>query len=154
MSQIGFGCGQFGYRELKLQTAMQAQRRYWRPRRLPHQREQKRRESRLVKQVSTRLDDMWSQVATGAGQNTVLNLVVKADVQGSAEALRDSLTRLSTDNIKINVVASGVGGGILALVPGELAVAVWSPGLDASGNSLAGTMALELFTTLTARSIF
>lgn len=49
---------------------------------------------------------------------------------------------------------SGVGGGILALVPGELAVAVWSPGLDASGNSLAGTMALELFTTLTARSIF
>jgi translation initiation factor IF-2 len=75
-----------------------------------HQREQKRRESRLVKQVSTRLDDMWSQVATGGGQGTVLNLVVKADVQGSAEALRDSLTRLSTDNIKINVVASGVGG--------------------------------------------
>ena len=49
---------------------------------------------------------------------------------------------------------SGVGGGILALVPGELAVAVWSPGLDATGNSLAGTYALERFTTLTARSIF
>lgn len=49
---------------------------------------------------------------------------------------------------------SGVGGGILALVPGELAVAVWSPGLDANGNSLAGTYALERFTTLTARSIF
>lgn len=49
---------------------------------------------------------------------------------------------------------SGVGGGIVALVPGELAVAVWSPGLDATGNSLAGTMALERFTTLTARSIF
>jgi translation initiation factor IF-2 len=75
-----------------------------------HQREQKRRESRLVKQVSTRLDDMWSQVASGGDQQSVLNLVVKADVQGSAEALRDALTRLSTDNIKINVVASGVGG--------------------------------------------
>ncbi len=75
-----------------------------------HQREQKRRESRLVKQVSTRLDDMWSQVAAGSEQNRVLNLVVKADVQGSSEALRDALTRLSTDNIKINVVASGVGG--------------------------------------------
>lgn len=49
---------------------------------------------------------------------------------------------------------SGVGGGIAALVPGELAVTVWSPGLDATGNSLAGTYALERFTTLTARSIF
>lgn len=49
---------------------------------------------------------------------------------------------------------SGVGGGILALVPGELAVSVWSPGLDPAGNSLAGVMALELFTNMTARSIF
>ncbi|MBI1835604.1 MAG: glutaminase [Burkholderiales bacterium] len=49
---------------------------------------------------------------------------------------------------------SGVGGGILALVPGELAVCVWSPGLDSAGNSLAGVMALELFTNMTARSIF
>ena len=49
---------------------------------------------------------------------------------------------------------SGVGGGIVAVVPGDLAVAVWSPGLDATGNSLAGTMALERFTTLTTRSIF
>jgi glutaminase len=49
---------------------------------------------------------------------------------------------------------SGVGGGIVALLPGELGVCVWSPGLDANGNSLAGTQALELFTTLTERSIF
>lgn len=49
---------------------------------------------------------------------------------------------------------SGVGGGILALLPGEASVAVWSPGLDSTGNSLAGTYALERFTTLTARSIF
>ncbi len=49
---------------------------------------------------------------------------------------------------------SGVGGGIVALVPGELTVAVWSPGLDENGNSLVGTMALERFTTLTRRSIF
>lgn len=49
---------------------------------------------------------------------------------------------------------SGVGGGIVAVVPGELAVAVWSPGLDSTGNSLAGTYALERFTTLTSRSIF
>ena len=49
---------------------------------------------------------------------------------------------------------SGVGGGILALVPGEATVAVWSPGLDANGNSLAGTYALERFTDMTGRSIF
>jgi len=49
---------------------------------------------------------------------------------------------------------SGVGGGIVAIMPGDLAVAVWSPGLNPAGNSLAGMMALELFTTYTARSIF
>jgi glutaminase len=49
---------------------------------------------------------------------------------------------------------SGVGGGIVALLPGELALCVWSPGLDANGNSLAGVQALELFTTYTGRSLF
>ncbi len=38
---------------------------------------------------------------------------------------------------------SGVAGGILAVVPGEAAIAVWSPGLNANGNSLLGTLALE-----------
>jgi glutaminase len=49
---------------------------------------------------------------------------------------------------------SGVGGGIVAVLPREIAVCVWSPGLDANGNSLAGTLALEWLTTLTRRSIF
>ncbi len=49
---------------------------------------------------------------------------------------------------------SGVGGGIVAIIPGLLSVSVWSPGLDKHGNSLAGTKALELFTTKTAVSIF
>lgn len=49
---------------------------------------------------------------------------------------------------------SGVGGGIVAVMPGELAIAVWSPGLNQAGNSLAGMKALELFTTYTKRSIF
>ncbi|MCB6182400.1 glutaminase [Leeia sp. TBRC 13508] len=49
---------------------------------------------------------------------------------------------------------SGVGGGIVALLPGEASICVWSPGLDENGNSLAGGKALELFTTLTGRSIF
>jgi glutaminase len=49
---------------------------------------------------------------------------------------------------------SGVGGGIAAVLPGRFSVAVWSPGLDESGSSLAGTKALELLTTKTALSIF
>lgn len=49
---------------------------------------------------------------------------------------------------------SGVGGGIVAVLPGEFAVCVWSPGLDATGNSLVGTLALEWLTTRTGRSIF
>jgi glutaminase len=49
---------------------------------------------------------------------------------------------------------SGVGGGIAAVIPGRLAVAVWSPGLNEKGNSLAGTQALERFTTKTMMSIF
>ncbi len=49
---------------------------------------------------------------------------------------------------------SGVGGGIVAVIPGRLSVAVWSPGLNPKGNSLAGTQALELFTTKTGISIF
>ena len=49
---------------------------------------------------------------------------------------------------------SGVGGGIIAIVPGEMTIAVWSPELDPSGNSLAGTRALELLAERIGRSIF
>jgi translation initiation factor IF-2 len=73
------------------------------------QREAKKRETRLVKQAGNRMEDIMAQMGQGEGQQT-LNLVVKADVQGSVEALRDSLTSLSNDMIRINVIASGVGG--------------------------------------------
>ncbi|MFQ1802796.1 glutaminase B [Aeromonas veronii] len=49
---------------------------------------------------------------------------------------------------------SGVGGGIIALIPGELCVCVWSPELNNAGNSLAGTAALELLAERLGRSIF
>ena len=49
---------------------------------------------------------------------------------------------------------SGVGGGILAVAPGRAAMAVWSPGLNAAGNSLLGSRALELFAQRTAWSVF
>ncbi|MFT5141939.1 MAG: glutaminase [Rhodothermales bacterium] len=49
---------------------------------------------------------------------------------------------------------SGVGGGVLAVMPGVFTACVWSPGLNPKGNSLAGTMALELLTTKTGVSVF
>ena len=49
---------------------------------------------------------------------------------------------------------SGVGGGVVAIIPGELAIAVWSPELNEYGNSLVGVEALEHFTTKVDKSIF
>lgn len=49
---------------------------------------------------------------------------------------------------------SGVGGGILAIAPGKASIAVWSPGLNANGNSLLGTRALEMLARETGWSVF
>jgi glutaminase len=49
---------------------------------------------------------------------------------------------------------SGVGGGILAIVPNQAVIAVWSPGLDDNGNSLLGTAALEMLVQRTGWSVF
>jgi len=73
------------------------------------QREAKRRELRLVASAGNRMEDIMAQMGEGAAQQT-LNLVVKADVHGTMQALRESLSGLSNEQIKINVVGSGVGG--------------------------------------------
>jgi translation initiation factor IF-2 len=78
-------------------------------REVAQQRDAKRRETRLVKQPGSKMEDVIAQMGMANGQQT-LNIVVKADVQGSAEALRESLTALSNDLININVIESGVGG--------------------------------------------
>jgi len=49
---------------------------------------------------------------------------------------------------------SGVGGGIVAILPKQYSVAVWSPGLNGKGNSESGMLLLELLTTKTGTSIF
>ncbi len=73
------------------------------------QRETKRRESRLVASAGSRMEDIMAQMGKGEGQQ-VLNLLIKADVQGSVQALSQSLVGLSNDEIRINVIHSGVGG--------------------------------------------
>jgi translation initiation factor IF-2 len=71
-------------------------------------RQGKFRDTKLAKQGPAKLEDMLSQM--GDGKAATVHVVIKADVQGSAEALRDSLTKLSTDEVAVKVVSSGVGG--------------------------------------------
>jgi translation initiation factor IF-2 len=71
-------------------------------------RQGKFRDVKLAKQQAAKLDNMFEQM--GEGEKKVLTLVIKADVQGSQEALVHALTRLATDEVKVTVVHAGVGG--------------------------------------------
>ncbi len=68
----------------------------------------KTRESKLAAQRSAKLENIFNQMQDG--EIAAVNIMVKADVQGSAEALRDSLENLSTDEVKVTIVSAGVGG--------------------------------------------
>lgn len=71
-------------------------------------RQEKLRDSRFAAQNSAKLDNMFSQMQTGA--RAQINLLVKADVQGSVEAIRSELLKLSTDEVEVRLVSSGIGG--------------------------------------------
>ena len=71
-------------------------------------RQGKYRDVRLAKQQAAKLENMFNNMGENAAQN--LSVIIKADVQGSYEALAGSLQKLSTDEVKVNVLHSGVGG--------------------------------------------
>ncbi len=71
-------------------------------------RQGKFRDVKFAKQHATKLENMFGQMAEG--EKKVLTLVIKADVQGSQEALVHALTRLATEEVKVTVVHAGVGG--------------------------------------------
>ena len=73
-------------------------------------RQGKYREVRLAKQQSARLENIFDQMGTNKDKQQILNVVLKAGVQGSVEAIADSLRKLSTDEVKVNIISSGVGG--------------------------------------------
>jgi translation initiation factor IF-2 len=68
----------------------------------------KHREASLLKTAKVSLEDLYRQVQ--AGDTKELRIVIKADVQGSAEALADAMSRLSADEVRLNVLHSSVGG--------------------------------------------
>lgn len=77
-------------------------------REIAEMRKEKLRDSRFAAQQSAKLDNMFNQMEAGDTQQ--VNLLLKADVQGSVEAIRSELTKLSTEEVSVNIIASGVGG--------------------------------------------
>jgi len=71
-------------------------------------RHQKKRELKLARQQKAKLENMFANMESGDVSD--LNIVLKADVQGSVEAISESLIKLSTSEVKVNIVGSGVGG--------------------------------------------
>jgi len=71
-------------------------------------RQGKFREVKLAKQQASKLENLFSQM--GSGDVASINIVLKSDVQGSLEALTDSLMKLSTEEVQVKIVAGGVGG--------------------------------------------
>ncbi|MCI8335965.1 MAG: translation initiation factor IF-2 [Peptococcaceae bacterium] len=67
----------------------------------------KRREDEMRKSSKVSLDDLFKQIEQGEIKE--LNVIIKADVHGSAEAVRQSLEKLATDEVKVTVIHSGVG---------------------------------------------
>lgn len=71
-------------------------------------RQGKYRDVKLARQQKAKLENMFNNMADG--EVSELNIVLKSDVQGSLEAISDSLQKLSTDEVKVNIIGSGVGG--------------------------------------------
>jgi len=109
-------------------------------------RQQKRRETRLAEQKTAKLNELFAQM--GEGEIVTVNLIVKADVQGSVEALRESLEKISTDEVRVRVVAAGVGGinesdANLAVTSGAIVIG-FNVRADAQARSIMEERGIEL----------
>ena len=71
-------------------------------------RQEKMRSSKLARQQAAKLDNMFETMTAGSVET--LNLIIKADVRGSFEALQGALADLGNDEVKVNIVSGGVGG--------------------------------------------
>jgi translation initiation factor IF-2 len=117
-----------------------------RAREIAQMRETKIRESRLAAQKKAKLQGMFD--AMTEGEVAELNLLVKCDVQGSVEALNDALLKLSTDEVRVKIVASGAGGinesDINLAAASQALVIGFNVRADASAKRIAGDYAIEI----------
>ena len=102
-------------------------------------RQEKMRSSKLARQQAAKLDNMFETMTAGSVQT--LNLIIKADVRGSFEALQGALADLGNDEVKVNIVSGGVGG----ISETDISLAMTSSaiiiGFNARADSKARTMA-------------
>ena len=97
-------------------------------------------------QKASKLEEVFSQMA--AGETSNLNIIIKTDVQGSLEALRESLNKLSTDEVFVKVVYGGVGGinegdANLALASGAILIG-FNVRADATARKLIAEKDIDL----------
>ena len=109
-------------------------------------RQGKFRDVKLAKQQAAKLENMFEQMT--AGDVKTLTLLIKADVQGSQEALSQSLQKLSTDEVKVQVVHAGVGGiseSDVNLASASQAVIIgFNTRADASARKLAEHLGVDI----------
>lgn len=101
-------------------------------------RQGKFRDVKLAKQQAAKLESMFEQM--GEGEVRTLSLIVKADVQGSLEAIAGSLQKLSTAEVKVNLIHSGVGG----ITESDVNLALASKAIIIGFNSRADAAARRL----------
>ncbi len=113
---------------------------------LAEHREDRKRSSKHAAQQASKLDEVFSKMA--AGDTSTLNLVIKTDVQGSLEALRESLLKLSNDEVSVKCVYGGVGGinegdANLALASGAILIG-FNVRADATARKLIQEKGIDL----------
>jgi translation initiation factor IF-2 len=101
-------------------------------------RQGKYRDVKLARQQAAKLDNMFEQMASGGSKS--LSLIIKADVQGSYEALQNALEKLSTEEVKVNIVHSGVG----AITESDVNLALASNAVIIGFNTRADATAKKL----------
>ncbi len=115
-------------------------------REIAERRQNKNRESKLAKQHAVKLQNAMDQMSEG--DVATFNILVKADVQGSSEAIVEALTSLSTDEVRVGVVSNGVGGITetdMNLAQASKAVVIgFNVRADASARKLANEEEIEI----------
>ena len=103
-------------------------------------RQGKFRDVKLAKQQAVKLENMLENMAEGAVEAKMLPIIIKADVQGSQEALSQSLQKLSTNEVKVQIVHAAVGG----ITETDVNLALASKGVIIGFNSRADAVARKL----------
>ncbi len=109
-------------------------------------RQEKMRSSKIARQQAAKLDNMFETMTAGSVQT--LNLIIKADVRGSFEALQGALSDLGNEEVKVNIVSGGVGG----ITETDISLAITSSAIiigfnaraDAKARSMAENEGVEI----------